>query len=191
MPNYVRRYAPGGTFFFTVVTHNRRPLFSSDQARACLRKVVMAVQNERPFDLVATVLLPDHWHCVWALPEGDFDYSKRWGIIKSRFTKRWLSTGGQSRTVSAARTRHRERGIWQKRFWEHKIRDEEDFMRHVHYIHYNPVKHGLTRCPHQWPHSSFERWVSEGYYGRDWLCVCDDKTPTVPDHLREGPTFGE
>jgi len=103
MPNYVRRYAPGGTFFFTVVTHGRRPLFSSDLARACLRDAVMDVQKERPFDLVATVLLPDHWHCIWALPEGDFDYSKRWGIIKSRFTKGWLSTGGSGPASRARR----------------------------------------------------------------------------------------
>jgi REP-associated tyrosine transposase len=85
----------------------------------------------------------------------------------------------------------RERGVWQKRFREHKIRDEEDFMRHVNTIHYNPVKHGLTRCPHQWPHSSFGRWVDAGYYSNDWLCDCRDKSPAVPDDVREGPTFGE
>ena len=151
----------------------------------------MEVQNERPFDLLATVLLPDHCHCVWTLPEDDCDYSKRWGLIKSRFSKRWLQAGGRNMAVSPARAKRHERGIWQKRFWEHKVRDEEDFMRHVNYIHYNPVKHGLAQCPHQWPHSSFERWVGEGYYGQDWLCTCDDRTPALPNDLREGPTFGE
>jgi len=191
MPNYIRRYAPGGTFFFTVITHDRRPLFSSSVARTSLREAVLEVQEKWPFELVATVLLPQHWHCVWTLPNGDFDYSKRWGLIKSRFTKRWLAAGGHSLTVSLARVRHHERGVWQKRFWEHKIRDEEDFIRHVNYIHYNPVKHRLTRYPHQWPHSSFGQWVSEGYYKRDWHCVCNGKTPTVPDRLREGLAFGE
>jgi len=191
MPNYIRRYAPGGTFFFTVVTYDRRPLFSSTHARAYLREALLEGQRRWPFELVATVLLPQHWHCVWTLPDGDTDYSKRWGIIKSRFTKHWLAAGGHNLTVSRARVHHRERGVWQKRFWEHKIRDEEDFIRHVNYIHYNPVKHGLTRCPHGWPHSSFWRWVSEGYYKRDWLCVCDGKTPTIPQRLREGLAFGE
>jgi putative transposase len=103
----------------------------------------------------------------------------------------WLSAGGRESPVSVARAKHRERGIWQKRFWEHKIRDEEDFRRHVNYIHYNPVKHGLTRCPHQWPHSSFRRWVDEGYYSVDWLCDCGGGSASVPDDLRDGRVFGE
>ena len=191
MPDYIRRYVPGGTFFFTLVTHERRRLFSTSLARSCLREAVLAVQKDYPFEMVATVLLPEHWHCVWTLPEGDLDYSKRWGLIKSRFSKRWLASGGRDFGVSAARSRHRERGVWQKRFWEHAIRNEEDFMRHVNYIHYNPVKHSLARCPHQWPYSSFRRWVKEGYYREDWLCDCDGRMPTVPDDLRDGPTFGE
>ncbi|HOC65156.1 MAG: transposase [Sedimentisphaerales bacterium] len=191
MPNYIRRYKPGGTFFFTVVTHGRRRLFGTDRARSLLHEAVLAVKRERPFELVATVLLPDHWHCVWTLPEGDFDYSKRWGIIKSRFSRQWLAVGGQDVPVSAARVQHRERGVWQKRFWEHKIRDERDFIRHVNYIHYNPVKHGLVRCPHDWPYSSFQRWVNEGYYAEDWLCDCGGKTPAIPEDLRRGLPFAE
>jgi len=150
-----------------------------------------SVRAQRPFDLVAAVLLPEHGHFIWTLPEEDGDYSKRWGIIKSRFSKSWLAVGGHELGVSDARAKHHERGIWQKRFWEHKIRDETDFMRHVHYIHYNPVKHGLVRCPHQWPHSSFRRWVDEGYYDEDWLCGCGGRIVTLPDDLREGSTFGE
>jgi len=87
MPGYRRRYVAGGTFFFTVVTHRRRPVFASVQARAYLRRATRKVQEERPFEMVATVLLPEHWHCLWALPDGDVDYSKRWGLIKARFTK--------------------------------------------------------------------------------------------------------
>jgi len=157
MPNYVRRYAPGGTFFFTVVTHRRRPVFSSSRGRSFLHAAIQHVRREHRFDLVATVLLPDHWHCVWTLPRDDCDYSKRLGLIKSCFSKLWLSAGEREVTVSAARAERRERGIWQRRFWEHTIRDEEDFIRHVNYIHYNPVKHGLTRCPHEWPPSSLRR----------------------------------
>jgi putative transposase len=191
VPNYIRRYAAGGTFFFTVVTHRRRRLFSSEQGRAWLHEAIAAVREERPFEIVATVLLPEHWHCVWTLPEGDQDYSKRLGLIKGRFSKMWIAGGGPEASVSAARAKHRERGIWEKRFWEHKIRDQTDLIRHVNYIHFNPVKHGLVRCPHLWPYSSFEKWVEEGYYGRDWLCDCRSQGIVVPDDLRQGETFGE
>jgi putative transposase len=191
VPEYIRTYVPGGTFFFTVVTNRRKPLFSSDRARAYLREATLAVQSERPFTLVATVLLPEHGHCIWALPEGDQDYSKRWGIIKSLFSKLWLAAGGNAGIVSDARTKHRERGIWQKRFWEHRIRNEQDFIHHVNYSHFNPVKHGLVQCPHAWPYSSFPRWVDQGFYQRDWLCDCSGQKPQVPDSIQQGDAFGE
>jgi putative transposase len=191
MPDYRRLFQPGGTFFFTLVTHRRRPVFRSDEARQCLREAILDVQSERPFELVAIVLLPEHLHCVWKLPNDDSDFSKRWGRIKSQFTKSWLSTGGRETVVSAARAEHHECGVWQKRFWEHGIRDEEDFIHHVNYIDYNPVKHGLVRCPHEWPHSSFMRWVEQGYYRRDWLCECVESPAVAPDWLRAGDTFGE
>ena len=183
MPDYIRRYAPGGTFFFTVVTHERRRLFSTSLARSFLRAAVLAVQKDYPFEMVATVLLPEHWHCVWTLPEGDRDYSKRWGLIKSHFSKRWLASGGREVHVSTARANHRERGVWQRRFWEHLIVDQQDFARHMDYIHYNSVKHGLVKCPHQWEHSSFHRWVREGIYMHNWLCQCheDNETPDFED----------
>ena len=149
------------------------------------------MQEERPFTLVATVLLPQHWHCIWALPEGDQDYSKRWGILKSRFSKLWLAAGGSVGPVSDAQTRHRECGIWQKRFWEHRIRNEQDFLHHMNYIHFNPVKHALVRCPHAWPFSSFHRWVEQGLYKPDWLCDCGDQKAQVPDSLQQGDLFGE
>ena len=156
-----------------------------------LREAILAVQDERPFTLVATALLPEHWHCIWTLPEGDQDYSRRWGIIKSGFSQLWLAAGGRGGIVSPARTQHRERGIWQKRFWEHRIRDERDFIRHVNYIHFNPVKHGLVQCPHAWPYSSFPRWVEQGLYRQDWLCDCSGQKPRVPDSLQQGTVFGE
>jgi len=152
---------------------------------------MVAVQQERPFEIVAIALLPQHLHCIWKLPDDDFDFSKRWGRIKSRFTKLWRSAGGADKVSSASRTKRDEGGLWQRRFWDHRIRDEEDMIRHVNYIHYNPVKHGLVRCPHAWSHSSFLRWVEQGYYCRDWLCDCAGPIDPVPDWLREGDAFGE
>jgi putative transposase len=191
MPNYRRLFQPGGTFFFTLVTDRRRPLFRSDNARQCLREAILHVQKEHPFEIVASALLPEHFHCIWKLPDEDSGYSKRWGCIKSRFTRSWLAGGGRETAVSSARVDHRECGVWQKRFWEHRIRDEEDFFRHVNYIHYNPVKHGLVRCPHQWPHSSFLRWAEQGHYRQDWLCECERSPTAIPDWLRMGDAFGE
>jgi len=181
MPDYRRAYEPGGMFFFTLVTHRRRCLFSDSTAREYLRLAIRQVQTERPFELVAIVLLPDHLHCIWKLPEGDGDFSTRWACIKKEFSRLWLAGGGKEVSISEARKAHRERGVWQKRFWEHRIRDENDMMRHVNYIHYNPVKHGLVRCPHDWPHSSFHRWVKDGYYKDDWLCDCEKQRLEQPE----------
>ena len=178
-------------FFFTLVTHRRRHLFSESTAIEYLRDAIAREKAQHPFDLTAIVLLPDHIHCIWELPENDDDFSKRWGRIKSRFTKAWLAHGGREAEISKARNRHRERGVWQKRFWEHRIRGEVDMMRHVNYIHYNPVKHGLVRCPHKWPYSSFARWIKRGFYEQNWLCDCERRRPTVPEYLRATDTFGE
>ena len=143
MPNYRRQFDPGGMFFFTLVTAGRRSLFSDETARRHLRAALRTEQAEHPFDLLAIALLPEHVHCIWKLPEGDSDFSLRWSRIKRRFTQQWIAAGGGEAAISKTRRDRRERGVWQKRFWEHRIRDEEDMMRHVNYIHYNPVKHGL------------------------------------------------
>ena len=97
------------------------------------------------------------------------------------FTKHWITDHRDEAAISPTRRRHRECGVWQKRFWEHRIRDEEDMIHHVNYIHYNPAKHGLACCPHAWAYSSFHRWVREGYYREDWLCVCEGRQPIMPD----------
>lgn len=170
-------------FFFTVVTERRVSVFSDERARRCLRAAIAAVQRERPFEMTAVVLLPEHLHCIWQLPENDSDFSTRWSCLKRLFTQSWLGSGGTETTVSTSRQGRRERGVWQKRFWDHRLRNEEDMIHHVNYIHYNPIKHGLVRCPHAWPWSSFHRWVEEGYYQRDWLCACNQ--PPSP------PTFGD
>lgn len=181
MPNYRRAFQPGGTFFFTLVTNRRRGFLCHPKARKCLHTVLGQVQSERPFEMMAIVLLPNHFHCVWKLPEGDTDFSTRWACIKKDFTKLWLAAGGCEESISSARLGHRERGVWQRRFWEHTVRNEDDLHRHVDYIHYNPVKHGLAACPHQWPYSSFQRWVSDGYYNKDWLCNCNLDVSQPPD----------
>lgn len=191
MPNYRRIYRPQGAYFFTLVTHKRQNLFDNAVTRQLLRHAILMEKSEHPFDLTAIVLLPNHLHCIWRLPDGDVDYSKRWGRIKSRFTKTWLAHGGRNVEVSQTRKNHRERGVWQKRFWEHRIRDEDDFIRHVNYIHFNPVKHGLARCPHEWENSSFPRWVEEGYYRKDWLCDCNNQRSVDETKLFAGDDFGE
>jgi putative transposase len=191
MPEYRRAYEQGGMFFFTVVTHRRRRLLSKAQAREYLRSSILSVQADLPFELIAIVLLPDHLHCIWKLPEGDADFPIRWACIKRGFSKLWIAGGGSESEVSDARREHRERGVWQRRFWEHRIRDEDDMVRHVNYIHYNPVKHGLVRCPHKWPYSSFQRWVEEGYYKQDWLCDCNGRAPAVLDFANISDTVGE
>ena len=173
MPQYERSFQPGGTFFFTVVTNFRKPLFKSPAARRLLGDVLRSVKVVKPFENIAMVLLPDHLHCLWRLPENDSDYSMRWKMIKGRFTKAWLAGGGKETGRSHVRIRRAERGVWQRRFWEHTVRDEEELGRILDYIHYNPVKHGHVRCPHDWPFSSFVECVQKGWYQEDWACCCD------------------
>lgn len=168
MPNYRRVYTSGGLYFFTVVTFGRRPFLTTDLARCCLRSVWQEIQKKHPFQTEAVCLLPDHLHCIWRLPDGDADFSGRWNTIKSMFSKRYLSCGGTEAVRNASRQRKGESAIWQRRFWEHAIRDHEDFCRHLDYIHFNPVKHGQVLQPADWPWSSFQRYVRRGWYEEGW-----------------------
>jgi len=136
----------------------------------------------------AMVLLPDHLHTIWRLPPGDSDFSTRWKMIKGAFTHRWLEMGGQPSAVSASQQREGRRGVWQPRYMEHAIRDEDDFTQHVEYIHYNPVKHGYVDCPSGWRWSSFHRYVHAGYYPRNWCCADTAQIPQwaeIDDRLIE------
>ncbi len=168
MPNFRRRVQPGGTFFFTVVTADRRPIFQTDAARSLLGACLREERALRPFEVEALVLLPDHVHAMLTLPPGDPDFSTRWSSIKARFTRRWLSRGGREVTPPPGQAREGRRGVWQARFFEHTIRDEDDFLRHADYIHFNPVKHGLANHPAEWPWSSFHRHVAMGFYPPEW-----------------------
>ena len=165
MPQYVRAFVPGGTYFFTVTVFDRsRPLLTAHIDD--LREVFAAARRRRPFVIDAIVVLPDHLHCVWTLPDGDADFPARWHDIKARRIPR-------DESLSARRLAKGERGIWQRRYWEHLIRDERDFERHVDYIHYNPVKHGHAPRAADWPHSSFRRYVRRGVYPPDWAADGD------------------
>ena len=168
MPNYARYYEPGATYFFTLVTHERRGFLTSRLARRCLRAAWQYACDRRPFQTVAVCLLPDHLHCLWALPNGDADYSTRWSAIKSGFTRRYRAAGGDEGSLNASRKHRGERGFWQRRFWEHVIRDKDEFARHLDYIHYNPVKHGLVEYPERWPWSTFHRYARSGWYEASW-----------------------
>lgn len=173
MPNY-RRARDGNTYFFTIVTYQRQPILCLDECKGVLRDVIKGVQLSHPFKIEAWVLLPDHIHCMWRLPEGDKDYSMRWGIIKKEFTKKVQNLAGKAIPLvgrahpTLSRQKHREGTIWQRRFWEHQIRDEKDFAVHCNYIHYNPVKHGLVRSPKDWEYSTFHRFVKQGVYPVEW-----------------------
>jgi len=168
MPRYKRTYE-GNTYFFTVVTHKRHPFLCDEQPRRFLRETINEVRTMRPFTIDAWVLLPDHLHSIWTLPDGDSDYSTRWGLIKAGFSKRMNKAVGRAHpTVSPSRDKHRESAYWQRRFWEHMIRGQEDFNAHMDYVHYNPVKHGLVTAPADWVHSSFHRLVKDGVYEPEW-----------------------
>ena len=184
MPNYRRVVRPGGTFFFTVVTERRAKILCDDAARSILRSAIDQCRVRRPFELEAVVLLPDHWHPLITLPDDDTDYSVRLASIKANFTRDWLAAGGRESPRTVSMRRHGNRAVWQKRFWEHTIGDDEDWGAHLDYIHYNPVKHGLVTCPHLWPWSSFAKWVRRGVYTRDWMCVCDGRQVEPPSFFQ-------
>ncbi|MBN1590138.1 MAG: transposase [Pirellulales bacterium] len=168
MSEYRRWFVPGGTYFFTVVTHQRRPILTSEFGRKALREAFAAIRADRPLSLVAIVLLPDHIHAIWTLPVGDNDYSVRWRRIKGLFTRAYLAAGGHEGVLSVSRSARKERAVWQRRFWEHTCRDEDDLKRCVDYVHWNPVKHGLVRRARDYPWSSFERFVHLGEYSATW-----------------------
>jgi putative transposase len=163
MPQYLRASVPGGTFFFTVALLERHLRLLTEHLDD-LRAVFLAAKKRRPFTIEAIVILPDHLHCIWTLPPDDADFSTRWHDIKARFATQ-IPKGER---LSARRLKKGERGIWQRRFWEHVIRDEGDYERHVDYIHYNPVKHGHVARVADWPYSSFHRFVHCGVYDLAW-----------------------
>ena len=167
MTAYRRTYAPGATWFFTLALADRRRNLLIERVDA-LREAFRNVKTNRPYEIDAIVILPEHLHCLLTLPPGDTDYSTRWSLIKAHFS-RAIPPGER---LTASRAKRAERGIWQRRFWEHQIRDEDDFARHVDYIHWNPVKHGHVARPADWPHSSIHRYMQNGLLPVDWGVDC-------------------
>ena len=164
MRNYLRMRVAGGTYFFTVNLADRHGNTLLVDRIDALRDAFRQTRIERPFALEAIVVLPEHLHCLWRLPPGDDDFPTRWRLIKSRFSR----AVAQGERRSRSRCLKKERGIWQRRYWEHWVRDEDDFRRHLDYIHFNPVKHGLVSKPRDWPYSSLHRWIARGDLGEDW-----------------------
>jgi putative transposase len=161
--NYRRNFVPGGSFFFTVNLADRRSRLLTERV-GLLREAFRYVRARHSFTLDAIAVLPDHLHAIWTLPPGDADYATRWRLVKTFFS-RGIDAGER---ISISRERKNERGVWQRRYWEHTLRSEFDFERHCDYIHFNPVKHGHGRAAVEWPHSSFRRFVKLGIYPANW-----------------------
>ena len=163
MSRYRRVKIEGGTFFFTVALADREnDLLVRHIDR--LRYAYQVMKQRLPLETVAICILPDHLHALWQLPDGDADFASRWRLVKSVFSRGLPA----AKTRSASKAAKREKGIWQRRYWEHAIRNDADFERHVDYIHYNPVKHALATRVADWPHSSFHRYVEQGILPVDW-----------------------
>ena len=170
MSRYRRDSTPGGTWFFTVVTQNRRPILCDEAVRAALHDAIVLTRVNWPFRIDAWVLLPDHLHCIWTLPDGDADFPTRWNLIKRRTSAALKVTYFNAGMMTPSKTSRRELTFWQRRYWEHRIRDDHDFERHADYIHFNPVKHGCVKTPQEWEHSSIHRYQRDGIYPPDWGC---------------------
>jgi putative transposase len=173
---YRRAAVEGASYFFTLVTYRRQALFRDAEAVGLFNEAVRVVQTRRPFTIVAQVILPDHLHAIWTPPDHDSDYATRWRRMKETFTRAYFPSRRLPEPDRGRRARG-ERTVWQRRYWEHLIRDDRDFVTHVEYIHCNPVHHGLASAPRDWPHSTFGEWVARGAYEVSWG---SDQGPELP-----------
>ena len=167
-PDTEGRILSGATYFFTIVTYLRQPILTKSKVRIALRDAIETVREKLPFTIDAWVLLPDHLQAIWTLPENNTAFGKRWGMIKAHVSRSCGDLIEQPEPRSASRIKRREIDFWQRRFWEHQIRDDADFERCVDYIHYNPVKHRLVKNVKDWPYSTFHRYVNRGDYAQNW-----------------------
>ena len=170
MSSYRRSRVAGGAYFFTVTLADRRASTLTERIES-LRATYRTVARALPFETIAICVMPDHLHALWQLPPGDADFSARWNRIKVSFSRGVPAAAERS----ASKRAKREKGIWQRRFWEHQIRDEDDLERHVEYIHFNPVKHGFVDRVADWPYSSFHQYVRRGWLDADWGRVAVDE----------------
>ena len=168
MPNYIRPQLTGCTVFFTVNSYQRRPILIDPDFRFTLRKAIQKTRINHPFDINAWVLLPDNLHCTWTLPPGDKEISARWSMIK-RFVTQGIEAQPQTqKNICGSRKKRGESTIWQRRFWEHHILSDTDYMTHVNYCYWNPVKHGLVQSVKEWEYSTFHRDVKRNIFPVDW-----------------------
>lgn len=161
--------------FFTVVTYRRQRSLCDEMVRSALFEGIKATQTTHPFTIDAWVLLPGHLHCMWTLPPDDADFDIRWAMIKRYVTKRCSPELKREEWMNTSKQKRKESTLWQRRFWEHQIRNERDFERHLDYLHYNPVKHGLIEKVADWPHSTFHRYVRQGVYEINWAGVINEQ----------------
>jgi putative transposase len=178
MSDYRRSNTKGGTYFFTVVTYRRQAFLCDERVRTALREGIKATQLTHPFTIDAWVLLPDHLHTIWTLPLDDAHFGIRWALIKRFVTKQCNAEFKRNELMNPSKLKRKESTFWQRRFWEHQIRDESDFQKYVDYIHYNPMKHGLVKKVSDWPYSTFHRYVAQGRYGVDWAGVAGEEDLT-------------
>ena len=163
MSNYIRSQVAGATYFFTLALAQRNTNLLTDNIEL-LRQAYQRANALHPFTTISICILPDHIHAIWQMPIDDGNYALRWRMIKSQVSRNFNANEQRS----SSKIKHREKGIWQRRYWEHQIRDDNDLQRHVDYIHYNPVKHGLVSNVKDWPHSTFHRYVKDGVYAENW-----------------------
>jgi putative transposase len=163
MAQYRRVKIEGGTYFFTVAIADRNADLLVRNVEL-LRKEYALVQARHPFETIAICILPDHLHAIWSLPLGDADFPLRWSLIKSGFSRKLPPVA----SLATSKQTKREKGLWQRRYWEHAIRDDADLARHINYIHFNPVKHRLVSRVCDWPYSSFHAYVNRGALPEDW-----------------------
>ncbi len=168
MTHYRRASLAGVTYFFTVVTYQRRDFLCNENVLSALRTAIEKTREKYPFTIDAWVILPDHMHAIWTLPHNDSDFANRWRLIKRYVTLACGDILHQPALMTASKTKHRESTLWQRRYWEHLIRDDADYANHMDYVHFNPVKHGLVSRVSDWPHSSFHRYVKQGVYAENW-----------------------
>ena len=158
MPNYRRYCVKGGTYFFTVVTYRRQPIFNDASSISLLRQSFKVTKQRKPYTVLTLVVLPDHLHTIWKMPEDEHDFPSRWRTIKASFSIEYHKQHAETR----------DQPLWQRGYWEHLVRDENDLYHHLDYIHYNPVKHGYVNAPREWKNSSFQRYITEGLYEKTW-----------------------
>ena len=168
MSRYRRANTAGATYFFTVVTYRRQRFLCDEDVRDALKHAIQKVRTDYPFTIDAWVLLPDHIHSIWTLPPNDANFALRWQLIKRYVSRACRARLNHTEWMSASKTKHRELTIWQRRYWEHQIRDDNDYAKHMDYLHFNPLKHGLVNNVKDWPYSTFHRYVKAGVYDERW-----------------------